>query len=485
MKKWITGFCVTALTLMLATGCNNSSSSTSNNASKKSGTTSSSKKPAHITLTIGDWPTKTDPTYKQYEQWKKEYEQKYPNVTIKESPLSYWTGGSNGSSFYTAAAAGQLPNLNSAPFTETSRVVGNGYAADITNSLKNEGWLKYINPTAAKSVTQNGKYYGIPVAIQPEGLWINVAVFKKAGLVNKKGLPEVPQTWAEVEKDAKIIHQKTGVAGWVMPSEKNMGGWFFLQMAYTYGEQFEKKTNGKWKATFNDQPAVQALTWLKNLKWKDNAVQSKSLADFNYVLQAMGTNQAGMMFGSPDWTNILIKQYHANRNNYAVALMPESQSYGKRVEEVGGIWDFFSKSSSPDQIKAGINWLTMTGVTPFVKSDAVKGFTQGVLSNVKLKYPVGPSDPSQWTSKAPMLKKEQSIVKKHINVNMGLYQDWENHSLKYMKAEPPIDTQQMYAALDQVVQKVLSDKNADPKALLDNAAKNFQKDYLDKYNAKQ
>lgn len=485
MKNIVSVLSVSALTMAVVgatAGCASPTPNSKSSVQPNSSTAGNASVKTPITLTIGDWPTKTDPNYKQYETWKAEYQKKYPNVTIKESPLSYWTGGSNGSTFYTAAAAGQLPNLNSAPFTETNRVVSNGYAANVTSELKSANWLKYMNPVATKPVVVKGKYYGIPVAVQPEGLWINVAVFKKAGLVNKKGLPIVPNTWAQVEKDAKIIHQKTGAAGWEMPSEQNSGGWYFLQLAYTFGEQFEKQVNGKWVATFNDKPAVQALTWLKNVKWQDNAVQPQALITISQAWQAMGTNQAGMMFGSPDWTNILINSYKANRNNYAIGLMPKS-SYGKRVGEVGGIWDFFSKASSPAQITAGINWLTMTGVTPFVSKDAVKGFTELQQSNLKAGYPVGPSDPSQWIASAPMLKKENAILKKMTNVNMAFYNNWEKNSLKYMKAEPPIDTQQMYATLDKVVQQVLSDKNTNPKATLDQAVKNFQKDYLDKYNA--
>ena len=52
-----------------------------------------------------------------------------------------------------------------------------------------------------------------------------------------------------------------------------------------------------------------------------------------------------------------------------------------------------------------------------------------------------------------------------------------------LHAEPPVYCQEMYKILDSCVQAVLTDENADPQALLDKAAEDFQRDYLDKYNS--
>lgn len=47
------------------------------------------------------------------------------------------------------------------------------------------------------------------------------------------------------------------------------------------------------------------------------------------------------------------------------------------------------------------------------------------------------------------------------------------------RPEPPIATQEMYAALDKAILAVLEDKNADPQTVLTQAAKDFQAQYLD------
>ncbi len=64
---------------------------------------------------------------------------------------------------------------------------------------------------------------------------------------------------------------------------------------------------------------------------------------------------------------------------------------------------------------------------------------------------------------------------------MDLWNDYVNSpALTTMKFEEPYFAQELYGILDAVLQSVLTDKNADPKALLDKAVNDFQTQYLDK-----
>jgi len=56
---------------------------------------------------------------------------------------------------------------------------------------------------------------------------------------------------------------------------------------------------------------------------------------------------------------------------------------------------------------------------------------------------------------------------------------------KYIHPEPPYYCQQLYSEyLGPAVQKVLTDKNADPEKLLKDAAREFQHNFLDKIEYK-
>jgi hypothetical protein len=63
-------------------------------------------------------------------------------------------------------------------------------------------------------------------------------------------------------------------------------------------------------------------------------------------------------------------------------------------------------------------------------------------------------------------------VKDLINVPVTQFAGYTNSKLKLIP-EPAAATQQTYAALDPVVQKILTDKNADIKQTLDSAAQSI------------
>ena len=51
-----------------------------------------------------------------------------------------------------------------------------------------------------------------------------------------------------------------------------------------------------------------------------------------------------------------------------------------------------------------------------------------------------------------------------------------------LREEEPMYGQELYAALSDVMQTMLTDENADPRAELEKANAAFQRDYLDKEN---
>lgn len=52
---------------------------------------------------------------------------------------------------------------------------------------------------------------------------------------------------------------------------------------------------------------------------------------------------------------------------------------------------------------------------------------------------------------------------------------------KYVRPEPPYYSQQLYSEyLGPIVQEVITNKDAEPKPMLEEAAENFQKRFLDK-----
>ena len=83
------------------------------------------------------------------------------------------------------------------------------------------------------------------------------------------GTSKQPKDWMELVEFAKIIKHKTGKAGFIIPTTNNCGGWFFTNIAWSFGTDFmEQREDDTWEATFNTPETIEALQFIKDLKWK-------------------------------------------------------------------------------------------------------------------------------------------------------------------------------------------------------------------------
>jgi hypothetical protein len=84
-------------------------------------------------------------------------------------------------------------------------------------------------------------------------------------------------------------------------------------------------------------------------------------------------------------------------------------------------------------------------------------------------------DVPAWTD-ADYLRAKQQARDAFANVDMRLYNDYYTAVAKSgnLKPEEPILAQDLYAELTKCLQAVITDRNANPQALLDTAQRNFQ-----------
>ncbi|PYI55552.1 ABC transporter substrate-binding protein [Paenibacillus flagellatus] len=430
------------------------------------------KEVKEVVFNNGDWPKPQDKKLPQFEEWQKKFESENPGVKMKAENYTYDTN-----TFLPKAESGQLPNLFGTWFTEPKKIINAGYAADITAQMKNYGYDKALNPAMLELVKKDGKFYGIPTSGYYMGMWYNVNLFKQAGLLDEKGIPKYPRTYEELAQTAKTIKDKTGKAGFFFPTKNNQGGWQFMTIAWSYGAEFEKQVDGKWKAVFNSPEAVQALQYIKDLKWKYNVLPDNILVEVNDMFRLFGTDQVAMAFGSTDWMNTPTNDYKMSKDNLAMSAVPAGPK--GRIALTGGSLYMFSNNSTPEQIEAGFKWLKIKGFSPEVNADALKGLEETLAADQKLNRVVGPHGMLAWINKE-RVDAENAIRQKYKTVNLELWDDYMKNEGVTIRPEEPVNAQELYKTLDAVVQAVLTDKNADPKALLDKAVADFQRDYLDK-----
>ncbi|MDI4649238.1 ABC transporter substrate-binding protein [Cohnella hashimotonis] len=477
MNKFMKGLVAGSMIAVMVTGCTTKGNSQPN-ASEASGgkaSATASSSPASgkkITFVNGDWPQTNDQSLPQFEKWKQAFEAANANIVMETEPYPY-----DASTFLPKAESGQLPNLFGTFFTEPQKIINAGYAADLTESMKAYGYDQSLNPSMLDLVKKDGKIYGFPTSGYYMGLWLNVNLFKQAGLVDDKGVPKYPQTYDELAQTAQVIKEKTGKAGFFLPTKNGQGGWQFMNIAWSFGAEFEKQADGKWTAVFNSPEAVAALQYVKDLKWKYKVLTDNNLVDVSDLFRMIGTDQVGMGFGTADWANQPINDYKMSKDDEAMAAVPAGPK-GK-YSLMGGSLYMFSNNSSPEQIDAGFKWLKYRGYSPDTSADSLKVFEESLANDQKLNRVVGPHSMSLWAD-PQVVKTQDEIRAKYTNVNMDLWNSYMSNEGVTIRPEEPINSQELYKALDVVIQAVLTKESADPKALLDQAVADFQRDYLDK-----
>lgn len=427
-----------------------------------------------VKIKISNWPKPNEEAQvKIYDEYVAKMKEKHPNITLEKDEWGYEV-----SSFLPKAASGELPNIYESFFTEADKIIKANYSADVTDLLKKYGMDKALNPELLKLVEKDGKYYGIPKDGYVIGMMYNVNLFKEAGLVNSSGVPVFPKTYEELAQTAKAIKDKTGKAGFFFPTKNNQGGWMFMNIAWAYGAEFEVQADGKWKAVFNSPEAVEALQYVKDLKWKYDVLPANNLVDVGTdMFQMLGTDQVGMSFGIPDWGNVIIQNFKMSKDNLAMSALPAGPK--GNVTLLGGGLFMFAPQSTPEQLDATFKWLEVRGFSSQATPDSLSGLeTQSKTANEQGMI-VGPHGLRVWVNE-DRINAEQEIIEKYTNVDLALFEDYMEYGANGLRPEVPVNAQELYKTLDVVIQTVLTNKNADPQALLDKAVSEFQKDYLDK-----
>lgn len=427
-----------------------------------------------VTISVGNWPDETKPeALKDKNRIKDEFEAKNPDIKIVSDTYGFDT-----KTFTMKAAADQLPTMFTTYFTEISTIIKNGYAADITEELKSSGFYDSMNPELLELVTgPDGKVYGVPTDAYAQGLYVNKKMFRDAGLVNEDGSIKVPKTYQELAEYAQIIKQKTGKAGFILPTTNNCGGWNFLNIAWAYGVEFETQDeNGKWHAAFDTPEAVEALQYIKDLKWKYNAFPDDTVIDLEKMSQYFATYQGAMMFNSPPGK--FAEKYGTSIDDVYVGRLPEGP-HG-RYSQMGGNLYMFKKNATKEQINAGLKWLEYTGISPKLTDEQMESARISYKESLNNGAIVLDRDAfNVWTNEET-IQKRRELRKEYTNVNPADYAEYYAFEDVTIKPEPAACAQELYAVLDACIQEVVTNKDADVEKLIRDAARDFQVNHLDK-----
>lgn len=431
---------------------------------------------SNTVIKAGNWPTTANPEKLElYEQYKSDFESTHPGITIEPDTFTYDT-----KTFTMKAAAKQLPNVFNVWFTETQLLAKSNYIRDVSDILKEQGILQYMNPELLDFVSdESGAVYGIPSSAYAQGLAINKKLFREAGLVDENGNIKVPQTYDELAEMSQTIREKTGAAGFVLPTTDNAGGWQLMNIAWSYGVKFmEEDANGKWKATFDSQEFRDTLQYLYDLRWKYNALPENKLIDQAEGQKEWFVGQAAMMFCTAD-TFKQVTKYDMNKDDLYIVRVPEGPA--GRVSQMGGNFWAFSPETSDEQVIAAIDWLKTIGVSPDADEETMEAEEKNFQLDVEQGNVVLPKKATfeLWVGN-DSAEKMQAIRDRYVNVSPADFEDYYGFNDVIIKTEEPVCCQELYSVLDGVIQEILTNKNVDIDSIAKEAVNKFQVDYLDK-----
>ena len=95
---------------------------------------------------------------------------------------------------------------------------------------------------------------------------------------------------------------------------------------------------------------------------------------------------------------------------------------------------------------------------------------------------IGVKDLSVWSDDSPSVKYRNSQIDKYNNININhvkLYNEGLKDDSIELQAEEPMCAQDLYGILDNLIQEVYTNENADCAALIKKANSDFQTNYLD------
>jgi multiple sugar transport system substrate-binding protein len=392
-----------------------------------------------------------------------EFQAKYPWITVEPEEYN-WTAPT----FTAALAGGTLPDVFTIPFTDGKGLIAQHQIVNISDRVKALGYADKFNPNVlVNGQDADGNIWAVPTQAYGMSLTYNCSLFTQAGLDPKNP----PKTWDDVRADAKTIADKTGVAGFAEMANSNTGGWQLTTATYANGGRMETVgDDGKVTATVNNPQTKAWLEYLKSLRWDDNSMGSTFDYDWGSINQAFASGQVGMFTGGSDLYTAMVQNNGIKAEDYCVTTIPLASAPDAGVLG-GGTLAAVNVVTNDAQRDAAVKWIDFYYMQKLLTQDGAVADAEALKAN---NQPVGV--PALPIFDKATYDQSQTWIKDYINVPVDQMTPFTSQIFSQpLVTEPVAHTQELYAALDPVVQAVLTDKNADIDKLLDAANAQIQK----------
>jgi ABC-type glycerol-3-phosphate transport system substrate-binding protein len=409
--------------------------------------------PVNITVAI-DAGLQPD-AIKAFDTQISQFQAKYPDIKVKREEYT-WTAPT----FAARLAGGTLPTVFTTAFTDGRSLIARKQVADISSEVDKLPYAKnFSKNVVAAGQDQSGKIEMIPISAYGQGLHYNRELFTKAGLDPDKP----PTTWAELRADAKQIADKTGQTGYAVMTRGNTGGWILSTETNAFGGRMTQPDGDKQKATVNNPATTQVLQMIKDMRWQDKSMGANFIYDWNGINQAFAAGKIGMYITGGGTYQNLAAQNNIKPATYGLTTVPlEGADAGVLG---GGTLAGVSAKATKAQQAAAVKWIDFYYMN---KITTEAGAVLDAKTLAAAKQPVGA--PLLPVFDKTLYDQVQTWIKSYVTVPLDQMTNYTNNAFNQpIIPEPPVATQDVYAALDPVVQSVLTNKDANINDLLTKA----------------
>ncbi|MEC4017212.1 extracellular solute-binding protein [Streptomyces sp. H27-D2] len=313
MRRGISVAAVVGVLALTATACGGDSDG--------GGDSNGSKDPGKVSGTVTWWDTSNEAEGPAYEKLVKDFEAKYPKISVKRVPVSFDAAEQK---FKTAAPSGKgAPDVMRTDVGWTAGFANLGYLQPLDGTPALDGKEDFL-PGPMSSAKYKGETVGVPQVTDTLGLIYNKKLFKEAGIKNP------PATWEEFIKTAKTIKARTGVAG----TQLNPEGYFSLP--FVYGEGGDMLDVKDKKITVNSPEAVKGIETAVELVKSGVSLKPATTDGYVNMQTSFKDGKVAMVVNGPwstadDYTGKSFK----DKANLGIAPIPAG-STGKAAAPIGG-----------------------------------------------------------------------------------------------------------------------------------------------------
>jgi ABC-type glycerol-3-phosphate transport system substrate-binding protein len=277
-----------------------------------------------VSIEVWDVPPRSLPRQRQlWDETVRRFEELNPDVRVVGVERQY-----SPEEFITVMAGGKGPDVVKVWAGNIQTLASLGFLAPLDDYTAGWSQKDFVKPVLWESVGLQGRTYGVPADTYFLFLLYRKDLFSKAGLDPERP----PANWDELVAYGKALTDRSRGRYGVGLVPKT---WYFQDFVWQAGgEMVRVDDQGRARSAFQEPPAVQALRFWKDLRWKHDILQPNLLTREDELLHLFALGKVAMIFGVGNDLPPLLVRYRMDPSTVGIAPLPAGPA--GRAAHLGG-----------------------------------------------------------------------------------------------------------------------------------------------------